>query len=199
MISYRGCSTHVTCEAESHGGCMKSSRMEVLNVDTPTLPLNHANNLNFSKWVSQNLVKVFTISLFVATMVVLFFLRSADNPTALLCFENQARDLEKIKFPCVDWNSIAPISDKTSEVHRSGGVNHRLGFRKNVGYLFAIQYGANKIFDVDDKGDVVAGDLGKHFDAGLNGEGARKEQEVILQYSRDNPNRIVFNPYVHFG
>ncbi|KAJ1416973.1 putative glycosyltransferase [Sesbania bispinosa] len=137
--SMKRCSTHVTREAENHGGCMKSGHAEV----------------------SQNLVKVFTIFLFVTTVVVLFFLRKADNPTTLLCFENQARDLEKIKFPCVDWNSIAPISNKTSEVRRSGGVNHRLGFRKNVGYLFAIQYGANKIFDVDDRGDVVAGDLGE--------------------------------------
>ncbi|XVF07223.1 hypothetical protein REPUB_Repub06bG0120000 [Reevesia pubescens] len=69
--------------------------------------------------------------------------------------------------------------------------------RKTVGYLFAIQHGAKKIFDADDRGEVIDNDLGKHFDVELVGEGAR--QEAILQYSHDNPNRTVVNPYIHFG
>ncbi|KAK9128726.1 hypothetical protein Syun_017523 [Stephania yunnanensis] len=69
--------------------------------------------------------------------------------------------------------------------------------RKSVGYLFAIQHGAKKIFDVDDRGEVIDNDLGKHFDLELVGEEAR--QQVILQYSHENPNRTVVNPYVHFG
>ncbi|KAG6771278.1 hypothetical protein POTOM_022626 [Populus tomentosa] len=69
--------------------------------------------------------------------------------------------------------------------------------RKSVGYLFAIQHGAKKIFDADDRGEVIDGDLGKHFDVELIGEGAR--QETILQYSHENENRSVVNPYVHFG
>ncbi|XP_042491733.1 probable glycosyltransferase STELLO2 [Macadamia integrifolia] len=69
--------------------------------------------------------------------------------------------------------------------------------RKTVGYLFAIQHGAKKIFDADDRGEVIDGDLGKHFDLELIGEEAR--QEPILQYSHDNPNRTVVNPYTHFG
>lgn len=69
--------------------------------------------------------------------------------------------------------------------------------RKSVGYLFAIQHGAKKIFDADDRGEVIDNDLGKHFDVELVGEGAR--QEAILQYSHDNPNRTVVNPYIHFG
>lgn len=69
--------------------------------------------------------------------------------------------------------------------------------RKSVGYLFAIQHGATKIFDVDDRGEVIDGDLGKHFDVELVGEGAR--QDIILQYSHENPNRTVVNPYIHFG
>ncbi|KAL3585325.1 hypothetical protein D5086_012192 [Populus alba] len=69
--------------------------------------------------------------------------------------------------------------------------------RKSVGYLFAIQHGAKKIFDADDRGEVIDGDLGKHFDVELTGEGAR--QETILQYSHENENRSVVNPYVHFG
>ncbi|GMI64759.1 STELLO1 [Hibiscus trionum] len=69
--------------------------------------------------------------------------------------------------------------------------------RKSVGYLFAIQHGAKKIFDVDDRGEVIDNDLGKHFDVELVGEGSR--QESILQYSHDNPNRTIVNPYIHFG
>lgn len=69
--------------------------------------------------------------------------------------------------------------------------------RKAVGYLFAIQHGAKKIFDADDRGEVIDGDLGKHFDVELVGEGAR--QEPILQYNHENPNRTVVNPYIHFG
>lgn len=69
--------------------------------------------------------------------------------------------------------------------------------RKTVGYLFAIQHGAKKIFDADDRGEVLDFDLGKHFDVELIGENAR--QEVIVQYSHENPNRTVVNPYIHFG
>ncbi|KAL5540417.1 hypothetical protein UlMin_044933 [Ulmus minor] len=69
--------------------------------------------------------------------------------------------------------------------------------RKTVGYLFAIQHGAKKIFDADDRGEVIDDDLGKHFDVELVGESAR--QEAILQYSHENPNRTVVNPYIHFG
>ncbi|XP_027168844.1 probable glycosyltransferase STELLO2 [Coffea eugenioides] len=69
--------------------------------------------------------------------------------------------------------------------------------RKSVGYLFAIQHGAKKIFDVDDRGEVMDDDIGKHFDVELIGEEAK--QEVILQYSHENLNRTVVNPYVHFG
>ncbi|KAL3819796.1 hypothetical protein ACJIZ3_005701 [Penstemon smallii] len=69
--------------------------------------------------------------------------------------------------------------------------------RKTVGYLFAIQHGAQKIYDVDDRGNVIDNDIGKHFDVELFGEGAR--QEVILQYSHENPNRTIVNPYIHFG
>lgn len=69
--------------------------------------------------------------------------------------------------------------------------------RKSVGYLFAIQHGATKIFDADNRGDVIDGDLGKHFDVELVGEQAR--QDIILQYTHENPNRTVVNPYVHFG
>ncbi|KAJ8573584.1 hypothetical protein K7X08_010095 [Anisodus acutangulus] len=69
--------------------------------------------------------------------------------------------------------------------------------RKSVGYLFAIQHGAKRIFDADDRGEVIGGDLGKHFDLELNG-GAAKQQK-ILQYSLEIENKTVVNPYIHFG
>jgi len=78
-----------------------------------------------------------------------------------------------------------------------GYVPYDSYLRKSVGYLFAIQHGAKKIFDADDRGEVIDGDLGKHFDVELIGEGAK--QETILQYSHENENRSVVNPYVHFG
>ncbi|XP_068660182.1 probable glycosyltransferase STELLO2 [Aristolochia californica] len=69
--------------------------------------------------------------------------------------------------------------------------------RKTVGYLYAIQHGARKIFDADDRTHVIDSDLDKHFDLELVGEEARRH--TILQYSHDNPNRTVINPYIHFG
>ncbi|XP_062002848.1 probable glycosyltransferase STELLO1 [Rosa rugosa] len=70
--------------------------------------------------------------------------------------------------------------------------------RKTVGYLFAIQHGARKIFDADDRGEVIDNDLGKRFDIDLVGEEGHR-QETILQYSHENPNRTIVNPYIHFG
>ncbi|VFQ72210.1 unnamed protein product [Cuscuta campestris] len=114
------------------------------------------------------------------------------------------------------WQVVAVGNSKTPKdwslkgtVYLSLEMQAELGFRvvdflpydsyvrKTVGYLFAIQHGAKKIFDVDDRTDVVDNDIGKHFDVELFGEGAR--QEVILQYSHENPNRTVVNPYIHFG
>lgn len=69
--------------------------------------------------------------------------------------------------------------------------------RKSVGYLFAIQHGAKMIFDADDRGEVIDWEVGKRFDLDLFGVDAM--QERILQYNRENPNRTVVNPYIHFG
>ncbi|KAI3830176.1 hypothetical protein L1987_04310 [Smallanthus sonchifolius] len=69
--------------------------------------------------------------------------------------------------------------------------------RKTVGYLFAIQHGAKKIFDFDDRGALIDDNISKHFDSELVGENAKKD--VILQYNHDNRNRTVVNPYIHFG
>ncbi|KAL4607975.1 hypothetical protein ACB092_09G214500 [Castanea dentata] len=219
---------------------------------------SEAKALDFSTWFSDNLYKIVTVLLLVATVAALFFLRNVGDTAALLCFETQAKNLEKIQFPNVNWNSISRITDRSPYVNfrterwivvsvsnyptdslrnlvkirgwqvlaignsktpsdwsLKGAIflsleqQAQLGFRvvdflpydsyvrKTVGYLFAIQHGAKKIFDADDRGDVIDGDLGKHFDVELVGEDAR--QDVILQYSHDNPNRSVINPYIHFG
>ncbi|GAB4832520.1 sugar transporter-like protein [Ancistrocladus abbreviatus] len=69
--------------------------------------------------------------------------------------------------------------------------------RKSIGYLFAIQHGAKRIYDADDRVVVIGGDLGKHFDLKLSS--VNTLQERILQYSNENLNRTVVNPYIHFG
>ncbi|KAL3534327.1 hypothetical protein ACH5RR_002788 [Cinchona calisaya] len=124
----------------------------------------------------------------------------------------EIRKLGRIK----GWQLLAVGNSKTPKdwglkgtIFLSMEMQAQLGFRvvdylpydsyvrKSVGYLFAIQHGAKKIFDVDDRGEVIDDDIGKHFDVELVGKETR--QEVILQYSHQNPNRTVVNPYVHFG
>jgi hypothetical protein len=68
--------------------------------------------------------------------------------------------------------------------------------RKNIGYLFAIQHGATKIYDADEKVKVLGGDLNRVFDVELHGQKSR--HDPLLQY-RSLENRSVVNPFVHFG
>ncbi|KAH7654853.1 STELLO-like protein [Dioscorea alata] len=79
--------------------------------------------------------------------------------------------------------------------HITGYLPYHTHVRKSVGYLFAIQHGAKKIFDADDRAQVLDDDLSKHFDVDL----ARETTEILLQYSHHDPNRTVINPYIHFG
>ncbi|OWM67246.1 probable glycosyltransferase STELLO2 [Punica granatum] len=239
----------------------KSPKTHLRNL--PTLHpgrFSEPKSLDFSTWVSENLYKILTIGLLIATVAVLFFLYNSGDAATLLRFEKtQSENLHSVHFPQINWNSIDRIADKTSPyanfrserwivVSVSGPPSDSLrslvrikgwqvlaignsktpsdwslkgaiflsleqqaslGFRvidylpydsfvrKSVGYLFAIQHGAKKIFDADDRGEVIDGDLGKHFDVELTGEGAR--QDIVLQYSHENPNRTVVNPYIHFG
>ncbi|CAA6668962.1 unnamed protein product [Spirodela intermedia] len=77
---------------------------------------------------------------------------------------------------------------------------YRSYVRKTAGYLFAIQHGARKIFDADRRVEVLGGDLAARFDVDLLGDsGAAQPQQLLLQYSHEDPNRTVINPYVHFG
>ncbi|KAF6140714.1 hypothetical protein GIB67_035141 [Kingdonia uniflora] len=215
-----------------------------------------SKSLDFTTWFSDNLYKIFTISLLIASVAAIFFLRNVNSPAALV---HRAQANDHIPFPHIDWNSITPITDTTSSyasfrseqwivvsvsspptdsirslvkikgwqvlaignsktpfdwslkgvIFLSLEQQAKLGFRvvdhlpydshvrKSVGYLFAIQHGAKTIFDADDRGDVIDDDLGKHFDLKLIGQEAR--QDTILQYSHENPNRTVVNPYIHFG
>lgn len=68
--------------------------------------------------------------------------------------------------------------------------------RKNVGYLFAIQHGAQKIYDADENASVLGDDLDMVFDVNLQGQ--KSNRDPILQY-RTIPNRTVVNPFIHFG
>ncbi|KAH8485585.1 hypothetical protein Peur_070820 [Populus x canadensis] len=221
---------------------------------------SESKSLDFSTWVSENFYKIITITVLIATVAAIFFLRSTGDTAAFLYLQSQAQPLDKTHhFPRIDWNNIPAITDKSSPyanfrsekwivvsvshypsdslkklvrikgwqllaignsrtpndwslkgaIYLSLEQQASLGFRvlgyvpydsylrKSVGYLFAIQHGAKKIFDADDRGEVIDGDLGKHFDVELIGEGAK--QETILQYSHENENRSVVNPYVHFG
>ncbi|GKV27579.1 hypothetical protein SLEP1_g36739 [Rubroshorea leprosula] len=231
-----------------------------------TLPTLHRNrfsepkSLDFSTWVSDNFYKIVTICILIFTVATVFFLYNSTDTASFLRLQSQTQQsLDSISLPRINWNSIAPISDKSSPyanfrserwivvsvsdypsdslkrmvkirgwqvlavgnsrtpkdwslkgaIFLSLDTQANLGFRvvdflpydsyvrKTVGYLFAIQHGAKKIFDCDDRGEVIDDDLGKHFDVELMGEGAR--QEPLLQYSHDNPNRTVVNPYIHFG
>ncbi|KAJ8755559.1 hypothetical protein K2173_022138 [Erythroxylum novogranatense] len=235
---------------------------------TRALPTHHLHNhrfsesksLDFSTWVSENLYKVITVLLLIATVAALFFLRNNGDTAAFLYLQSQTQPLDRAHhLPWVDWNKIPRISDTSSPyasyraekwvvvsvsgypsdslkrllkikgwqllaignsktpkdwllkgaIYLSLEQQAALGYRvvdylpyhsylrKTVGYLFAIQHGAKKILDADDRGEVIGDDLGKHFDVELVGEGAR--QEIILQYSHENTNRSVVNPYVHFG
>ncbi|KAG7014260.1 putative glycosyltransferase STELLO1, partial [Cucurbita argyrosperma subsp. argyrosperma] len=48
-----------------------------------------------------------------------------------------------------------------------------------------------------DRGEVIDGDLGKHFDLKLSN--VIHLQERILQFDFENPNKTVVNPYIHSG
>ncbi|CBI29841.3 unnamed protein product, partial [Vitis vinifera] len=179
-------------------------------------------NLDFSTWFSENLYKIVTISLLIATVAALFFLRNSPYANfrserwILVSVSNYPTDSLRKLVKIKGWQVLAIGNSKTpSDWSLKGAIflsleqQANLGFRvvdhlpydsfvrKNVGYLFAIQHGAKKIFDADDRGDVIDNDLGKHFDVELIGEGAR--QDIILQYSHENPNRTIVNPYIHFG
>ncbi|ERN12657.1 probable glycosyltransferase STELLO1 [Amborella trichopoda] len=101
-----------------------------------------------------------------------------------------------------DWslkNTIFLSLDEQAQLgyRIHGHLPYNSYIRKNIGYLFAIQHGAKRIFDADDRAEVIGGDLGTHLDLELVGAEAKKD--LLLQYSHEFSNRSVVNPYVHFG
>ncbi|KAH7373407.1 hypothetical protein KP509_17G054300 [Ceratopteris richardii] len=100
-----------------------------------------------------------------------------------------------------DWNvsGVIYLSPQQQAALPYRIVRHlpeRSFVRKSVGYLFAIQHGAVRIYDADENASVLGDDLNKAFDLHLNGENSRRE--TILQYLSIE-NRTCVNPYIHFG
>ncbi|KAL5543475.1 hypothetical protein UlMin_007259 [Ulmus minor] len=72
-------------------------------------------NLTFPKWVSFNLFKITAISILALTVALLFFLHNSNDSTAtFFCFNSHPEKPLPIQFPKVNFNSIRPISDKSS-------------------------------------------------------------------------------------
>ncbi|CAL9146867.1 probable glycosyltransferase STELLO2 [Musa acuminata AAA Group] len=72
-----------------------------------------AKSLDFSTWASDNLYKILAVCFLVATVAAIFFLRSAGDTAALLCFEKTTRSASsaasRIIYPQISWNSVPPI------------------------------------------------------------------------------------------
>lgn len=104
-----------------------------------------------------------------------------------------------------DWSLRGSIFLSLEDQARLGfrtieHLPYRSYVRKTAGYLFAIQHGARKIFDADRRVEVLDGNLAARFDVDLLGDSAAAQpQQLLLQYSHEDPNRTVVNPYVHFG
>ena len=101
----------------------------------------------------------------------------------------------------IDWNvsGIIYLSPQQQEKLPYRIIPHlpKSSFvRKSVGYLFAIQHGATRIYDADENSSVLGDDLSNGFDLELSGVNSR--QEPLLQYL-SLPNRTCINPYTHFG
>ncbi|KAK1577768.1 hypothetical protein Q3G72_024652 [Acer saccharum] len=171
----------------------------------PSLPtINHhrfseSKSLDFSTWVSENLYKVIIVLLLVTTIAALFVLRSSSDVTGLLQSQSQEHSPSSISLPVIKWNSITPITDKSS-IYRE--------FRSEKWIVVSVdKYPSDslrKLVKIKGWQVLAIGNSRTPKDWSLKeklvdlvGEGAR--QEPILQYSHENPNKTVVNPYVHFG
>ncbi|PON57534.1 hypothetical protein TorRG33x02_293720 [Trema orientale] len=71
--------------------------------------------LGLPKWVSFNLFKITTISILTLAIAALFFLHNSnDSSPTFFCFKSQTKKPIPIQLPKVNFNSIRPISDKSS-------------------------------------------------------------------------------------
>lgn len=100
----------------------------VIPVSDASKPHNHQSrskpfsittkNLDFSTWASENLYRILTILLLIATVAALFFLRNystaGGDAAALLCLQSTQSHAIHPKFPKINWNSIDRIVDKST-------------------------------------------------------------------------------------
>ncbi|KAL5813404.1 hypothetical protein ACOSQ4_024045 [Xanthoceras sorbifolium] len=70
--------------------------------------------LDFSTWVSENLYKIIVVLLLVTTIAALFVLRSSSDAASLLQSQSQQHSPSSISLPVIKWNSITPITDRSS-------------------------------------------------------------------------------------
>ncbi|RWW81386.1 hypothetical protein BHE74_00010235 [Ensete ventricosum] len=76
-----------------------------------------AKSLDFSTWAADNLYKILAVCFLAATVAALFFLRSAGDTAALLCFDKTRSASSSsssssgggIPYPRISWNSVPPI------------------------------------------------------------------------------------------
>ncbi|KAI9085878.1 hypothetical protein K1719_031955 [Acacia pycnantha] len=151
----------------------KSPKPQVRNIPKlPTGRFSESKILDCSTWVSENLFKVTAIFLLIVTMASLFFLRNVGERWIVVSVSNYPLDSLHNLVKLKGWQVLAVGNSKTSTDWSLKGAiflsleeQSNLGFRvvdylpydsyvrKTVGYLFAIQHGAKRIFDADNRGD----------------------------------------------
>ncbi|KAL5773465.1 hypothetical protein ACOSP7_013054 [Xanthoceras sorbifolium] len=75
---------------------------------------SESKSLDFSTWVSENLYKIIVVLLLVTTIAALFVLRSSSDAASLLQSQSQQHSPSSISLTVIKWNSITPITDRSS-------------------------------------------------------------------------------------
>uniref|UniRef100_A0A3Q7G0D7 Uncharacterized protein n=1 Tax=Solanum lycopersicum TaxID=4081 RepID=A0A3Q7G0D7_SOLLC len=154
--------------------------------------LNGAKNLDFSTWVSENLYKILTILLLISTIAIFFYLRSAaGDTTTLLCLQSTQTHSIRPEFPKINWNNIPAILDKSTPY---------ANFRSEKWVVVSVSdYPSDslrKLGRIKGWQVLAVGNSKTPKDWNLKGT---IFLSLEMQYSHDNPNRTVVNPYIHFG
>ena len=68
-------------------------------------------------------------------------------------------------------------------------LNYNSYYRKNIGYLFAIQHGAKEIYEIDENLEFSPDNL-SFLDININ--------DYFISYGKENNPKMI-NPYIHFG
>nr|GMD85701.1 probable glycosyltransferase STELLO2 [Ipomoea batatas] len=149
-------------------------------------------NLDFSLWASENLYKILTIVLLVATVAGLFYLRNAAGDTStLLCIQSAQTQSIKSELPKINWNNIPAIRDKSSPY---------ANFRSEKWIVVSVSdYPSDsleKLAKLKGWQLLAVGNSKTPKDWSLKGT---IYLSLEMQYSHENPNRTVVNPYIHFG